>query len=216
MISVRDVAYEHSNMDILKGTHKGIVLANNDETHRCAIKVKVAGILDGSTEALPWCRSYTAAFLGASPGSGAVAIPEVGSEVVVMFPFGDPHQPFYTGKWQETEVPEEFKINYPHRYGFKDSIGTLFVVDKKDNTLHLSLSNGFSLDVDGEGRYSIVTKKFSVKSEENADFETPELHTSHELSDGVRRISGDRAIFDGHTHKHAQPIIPPPIQKQGS
>lgn len=207
MLKTTDIA-KSSSCNTLDMPHKGRVIANDDPSFKCRIKVEVPGILSGTTDDLPWVIPYVTAFMGNSKVADRVEIPEVGTEVTVMFPFGDPHQPFYTGRWHEFAVPDEFKTNYPHRYGFKDSTGVCFYVDKSTGEASFSMPNGFNVTVDKDGKFTMNTTKTTIKSDEEAVIDTPELHSTGEISDDVRTMSGDRVIYNGHGHPHGDPWVP--------
>lgn len=207
MLKPTDIAKSSSN-NLMDVPHKGRVVANDDPTFKCGIKVTVPGVIDGNVEDLPWAVPYVTAFLGNSKVADRVEIPEVGTEVTVMFPFGDPHQPFYTGRWHEFAVPDEFKTNYPNRYGFKDSNGVCFYVDKTTGEASFSMPNGFSVNVDKDGKFTMNTTKFTAKSEEEAVVDSPNLHSTGEVSDAVSTVQLVRDIYNGHGHPHGDPWVP--------
>lgn len=204
MISITDVLGKQQNP--INAPHKGIVVDNNDPLMRCRIRVRVPGILDG--DGIPWATPAAAAFLGDGE-SDRIEIPEVGSEVTITFPLGDQHFPFYSGRWHSKEVPEEFKENYPNRYGFKDSTGTLFYIDKVSKEVHFKHCSGFQFDIDQEANWILTTpgggkldiaKILEAVVKESIKLDTPLVDGTGEIKDKTRKMSEDRAIYNSHDH----------------
>lgn len=208
MIKMTDVAGKEK--DPLSSPHRGIVVSNADPLKKCRIQVKVPGILEG--EGLPWAMPVAAAFLGDSGSHGRIEIPEVGTEVTVTFPYNDPHMPFYVGKWNQWEVPAEFLVNYPNRYGFKDSIGNVFFIDKVTKETSYTHPSGFNFHIDEAGQWSLTGPKggqinlaeaLNTVAPSGVNFDTPLVYSSGEVSDKVRPMSGDRDIYNSHGHPSA-------------
>ncbi|AXY86115.1 putative tail protein [Escherichia phage vB_EcoM_IME392] len=204
MINIIDLM--RNGQDPLKAIHKGVVVDNNDPAQKCRVKVRVPGVLDG--DGIPWAIPIASAFLGDGE-SDRVEIPEVGTEVSVSFPTGDQHFPFYTGRWHSKEVPEEFKENYPNRYGFKDSTGTVFYIDKVSKEVHFKHCSGFQFDIDQEANFTLTTpgggkvdiaKALEIIAKEHIKLDTPLVDGTGEIKDKVRKMSEDRAIYNGHDH----------------
>lgn len=51
-------------------------------------------------------------------------------------------------------------------------------------------------------QYQVTSDDFNVTASNGAAFDTPDLHSSQELSDGKSTMSNLREIYDGHTHHH--------------
>ncbi|MGE9755583.1 hypothetical protein ACQP3R_22565 [Bacillus inaquosorum] len=63
--------------------------------------------------------------------------------------------------------------------------------------------------------WNVETGELLVKAK-RITFDAEEVHATHELSDGVRKISQDRGIYDGHDHNETQSVTKKPNQKQGA
>lgn len=63
--------------------------------------------------------------------------------------------------------------------------------------------------------WDVETGELLIKAK-RITFDAEEVHATRELSDGVRRVSADRAIYDGHDHNETQSVTKKPNQKQGS
>lgn len=63
--------------------------------------------------------------------------------------------------------------------------------------------------------WNVETGELLVKAK-RITFDAEEVHATHELSDGVRKISQDRGIYDGHDHNETQNVTKKPNQKQGA
>jgi hypothetical protein len=113
--------------NFLKWPHRGRVIDNEmdkDEKKLGRLKVQVLGIMEGSKEELPWCYPWVPFHLGGKPDCSGLSVPEKDSEVWVIFPFNDPHCPFYVAFTQNelTKTPEIFDDQYPNIYGWVDSV----------------------------------------------------------------------------------------------
>jgi hypothetical protein len=220
MLKLTDLAGPPSKS--LGAQHKGIVVDNNDPLMKCRIKVKVPGILEGSS--LPWTLPLASSFLGDSEAHARVEIPEVGTQVTVIFPHDDPHMPYYVGRWAQWEVPEEFKVNYPNRYGYKDSVGNVFYVDKSTLETKYVHPSGFTVTISANGQLSIVGpqgidiilgQSFETTAPAGSTFTTPDLKSTGEVTDKIRSMSADRLIYNDHGHPSAPPgPVSVPTKKQ--
>lgn len=106
-------------LDNLKVIHRGRVVFNNDPDKLGRIKVQIKSIYEeSSTDLLPWCYPLGSFNL---PDQGSFEVPEIDSEVVVFFPFGDIYSPFYFyggGTTNDlTKTPAIFDTNYPETIG---------------------------------------------------------------------------------------------------
>lgn len=209
--------------DLLNKSHKGIVVDNKDPEHKQRLKVSIPGILTGPKEDLPWCLPQIPAFLGDSDKSSTVFIPEEGTEVVVEFPSKEYDFPYWSLKWAVHEVPEEFKKNYPERYGVKDSTGTYWYMDKKTGEFKFEHCSGFTVTIDKKGNFDmkvpgkyqeVIAKTLLSKVTGDATFDTPNLIGTNEVQDKVRAMSGDRQIYNQHIHQGAHgPTSAPDVTK---
>ena len=194
------------------GYHRGIVVANNDPQKMKRLKIKIAGYLDGDENSLPWATPVSDSFLGGQANSADISIPKVGSEVVVVFPNNDVGFPFYIGNWQSNPVPSVFQTNYPNRHGRQDPSGTYWYVDETSKEFKFHHVSGFEFTIDEEGNFLLntpgngevnVSALLNLIAPELIKAQTELLYGTEEVRDSVRTMSGDRAIYNGHTHSES-------------
>ena len=109
-----------------RGPRKGRVVFNEDPTKKGRIKCTIAGFLESTNpDELPWCYPEAPSQSGGQAQSGTFHVPDVGSEVMIKFPYDDPYMPVYTGVYQsETSHAVHFDENYPNSGGTAYSSGT--------------------------------------------------------------------------------------------
>jgi len=106
----------------LSGQFKGIVRSNSDPDKQGGVKCWVKSKLEGTVVQLPWAFPLNSFGLGGSPDSSGFGVPEVGSELIIVFPTRDPYFPQYIGYWQSEKTHQTlFDTEYPNEYGFIDS-----------------------------------------------------------------------------------------------
>jgi hypothetical protein len=142
-----------SNKNKLNKLYIGTVVFNNDPKKEQRIKVTIPGSLEGSPQDLPWIYSESSSFLGGSINAQLLAVPEVGSEVRVEFPYDDT---FYFGKYSyridnTKNRPTGLDSNYPNAYGFIDELSNYFQVDKVAGTMTLGHSSGSNIIFNNDG-----------------------------------------------------------------
>ena len=167
----------------LEGLHLGVVLFNEDPKKLGRIKVMIQGIWDEvPVNKLPWCYPVNPYGLGGDEDVSWFSVPEVGNEVVVWFPYLDPHLPYYIGYLQSTKTHQpDFDVNYPEMYGWVDSKGNKFIVDKQedyilfkhhsgsyvkflsDGTVEVKVTKDIKFDVDGDYNVKTVTATWNHK-----------------------------------------------------
>jgi hypothetical protein len=87
-------------------------------------------------------------FLGLSRNSIMGAVPEIGSEVIVRFPTKDKYHPEYNMSYLTNTNKNNFlDEDYPNSYGFKDSIGNYFKVNKVKKQMRIQHSSGTNIDI---------------------------------------------------------------------
>ena len=186
---------QYSNFLIKKSNlsvpHYGIVKDNNDPSKLGRVKVWIEGMLELETTVLPWVSPLMSSFLGGSNNSGFFSVPEIDSQVVVTFPFDDIYFGFYIGYWltPDTKVTT-FDTNYPNVYGFKDSTGNIFKIDKTAGTVDFTHSSGTTIHIDSAGAVTVKSTSISLGDERAS----------------VRKLIDERfaTLYNNHTHTDPQ------------
>lgn len=149
--------------NLLKQPQVGRVVANNDPRQLLRVRVYVKGIYeDPDPEKLPWAFQNAGSALGGKPDSSFFAVPEVGSEVMVVWPTADVYHPYYEGRRQNslTAPKEPFNENYPNSYGTIDSSGQWYKVNKEQKySEFFSAFVGHHVKFDGAGNLTIRIPK---------------------------------------------------------
>lgn len=199
----------------LRRVYKGIVVSNTDPKKYGRVKVKIIGLLEGDTALLPWTAPNNPAFLGGSTNSQKLSVPEVGSELEIRFPFENIYMPFYYGYWHSatTHAPE-FDANYPNSYGFKDSIGNIFRINKTLKTLFINIIEKIQI-LSGKDIELISTDgHFLGKGTTEARLEAPIIKLGDTTSFHATLAENVMAYNDAHIHPEQQPANPftaPPL-----
>ena len=138
--------------------YDGFVEDNNDPKKLGRIKVRTELYEDVELDALPWCYPTPSFFLGNSKNSICFSVPEIGSQVKVYYPTKDKTVPFYKGmEFNQKNKCTFFDIDYPNSYGFKDSRGNFYIVDKATDITQYQHSSGTNIKIESDGTYTITT-----------------------------------------------------------
>ena len=133
----------------------GNVVDNNDPKKLGRIKVQIAVYADLNTEAIPWASPLLASH-GNSQEYGGINIPEIGSQVRITFPSKDFTAPYYSGaELNETTRTTFFDDDYPHTYGYKDSVGNFIRVNKERGTAQVQHSSTTNMQVAPDGSIKV-------------------------------------------------------------
>lgn len=138
------------------GKYRGIVVSNEDATHRGRLKVKVESVLDTlEVWAMP-CVPY------AGKNIGLFAMPPKDSGVWIEFEGGDVSFPIWVGcYWADKEAPNDgdpaFKV------WKTDSITV--TLDDKDDTVLIENSSSASVKMTREVVTTATKSKHSVKTD---------------------------------------------------
>jgi len=194
----------------LKRVYKGIVVDNVDPLKLKRVKVSILGFIEGSASELPWCFPKNETFLGGSNNSGKVAVPEVGSELEVRFPFEDIYSPFYDGYWCSSKTSiSDFDADYPNSYGFKDSTGTKLVINKAQKTLKFDHTSGITFEMSQDGKLTIdIPQDFTFTTATKTLIESAiEFHAKAPIiklgdSPSFHATIAESLIAGHDTHKH--------------
>ena len=133
----------------------GNVVDNNDPKKLGRIKVQISVYADLKPEAIPWASPLLASH-GNSQEYGGINIPEIGSQVRITFPSKDFTAPYYSGaELNETTRTTFFDDDYPHTYGYKDSVGNFVRVNKEKGTAQVQHSSTTNMQVAPDGSVKV-------------------------------------------------------------
>lgn len=105
--------------DNLDKTHTGVVIVNDDPKRLGRIKVFVKGIYDtGDYDAIPWCRPLLPSTTGGSPDRITFSVPQIGSDVEVIFRDSYYNPLYVNSRIIESQSPKTvFGEDYPNTFG---------------------------------------------------------------------------------------------------
>lgn len=143
--------------------HKGKVVNNKDPLKLGRVKCYVKGIYEDTSnegESIPWAFPfYPLSAAGAGrPDAGFFGVPDVDSELIVVFPFKDIYSPFYVGYWgsQLNFISQLFTEDYPETWGITDSSCEFIRVNKKKPSIEFFRSKfGDCIKMDENGNWFI-------------------------------------------------------------
>lgn len=150
---------EEDYLNPYEQSYVGKVVDNNDPKRLKRVKVLI-DIWDYMTdEQLPWVKQQGDGTNGNSPDSSQHNIPEIGSEVRVVFPSKNADDPQYTGmETTEANKCSLFDEDYPNTYGGKDSIGNFTMHNKKTGISVFHHNSGTEVQMDPDGSYTVTSK----------------------------------------------------------
>jgi len=137
----------------LSKPRKASVISNDDPRKLGRVKCVMFGLIEETDEAkLPWVYPY-------SSDPDSMDVPEVGDDLIVIFPFGDIYAPAYLGQWiSEITVNPLFDTNYPNTVG-KD-MGSLSVTyNKTIKEGNITHETGTSALLKADGTIQIALSK---------------------------------------------------------
>jgi hypothetical protein len=145
-------------VDILSMPYMGEVVSNLDPKKLGRLKVVVKGLFEGTESDLPWCFPQNSSLMGGKSSGGMFAVPEIGSKVIIEFPFDDIYSPCYTGHWEtSTTHSTAMDSDYPNTYGFSDSTGNKFNINKTKKTAEFTHSSGSKIKISLNGDVEITS-----------------------------------------------------------
>lgn len=118
--------------DSLRYPHRGVVVDNIDPLKLRRIKCVVLTLFEETdTDALPWVYPQSPAGLGNGPLLSEFVVPEINSELIIIFPYKDIYFPVYCGFWETGNIVKSiWDADYPESYGFVDSESLMVRVNK--------------------------------------------------------------------------------------
>lgn len=124
------------------------------------VKVQVEGLLEGTVDELPWIYQKSSSMLGGRNDLSSFAIPEIGAEVIVEFPYGDVYAGFYSGYWQSENTHQGYlDEDYPHSYGFRDIQNTFLKINKAKKFLEFQHASGARFFIDADSTIEMMSDK---------------------------------------------------------
>lgn len=175
-------AFLKETVDPTTETYLGQVEDNNDPKKLGRVKVRISPYMDFEEEDLPWV-SPTLGTHGNSSDAGGLNVPEIGSQVRVYFPSHDITAPYYTGaELNEHNRTTFFDEDYPDVYGYKDSTGNFYKVNKATGTVQFQHSSSSNVRVAPDGSMQIALS--------NGAYFTFSNQNNFELSIGAVNITG--------------------------
>jgi len=185
--------------------YKGIVVLNEDEGKNLGrIKVKIQGLIESSDNTkLPYIFPINSYGLGGRPDLSSFSVPEIDSEVQVIFPYNDIYSGFYTGYWQSSSTHQTlFDVNYPESYGWIDSVIQWLKINKSEPSVEYyrkTLSD--MLRLDKEGSLSInIPKDLVVKIGGNASLDITGNVNIKNGGNYSEDVGGAHGLKTGSTH----------------
>lgn len=193
--------------------YNGVVVNNEDPKKLGRLKVRTE-LLEGiPDEDLPWVSKKPNTFLGGSTKSGSVSIPEKGSIVCVEYPTEDVNFGFYESYWltMKTRV-SAFDEDYPNSYGFIDSIGNLFKINKIKKTVEFKHPSGTMIFIDKDGNVKVESvKNIDIIAKETMNLKAKTMNLQAETmsvnasTGNINYGSGD-SVISGISHvSHVHP-----------
>jgi hypothetical protein len=137
-------------------THRATVKDNADPKKLGRVKIEVKGLIEGDTEKLPWAYPLSPHMFGGGSNISSFVVPDVGTELVVWFPYESIYFPMYMGYWQTGSTHQtEFDADYPETYGYRDKINNKCVINREQETIHFETSSEITVDTDEDGNVKI-------------------------------------------------------------
>jgi hypothetical protein len=188
LIKYKEVIKKRNN---LKYPHKGTVVDNADPLNLHRVRVEIPGIMGGDSGLLPWITPKT-------KSRRKQDVPEVGDVLEIVFPYNDIYFGFYTGHWiDETtslSVLDPDNFSSVEVWGWEDSTGNYFKVDKENESFEFSHTSGFKFTSEGGDVTVELPSNITYNVSGDATFEVGGNMTSNVGGDAVVEASGKATI----------------------
>ena len=155
----------------LRTDYKAEVVDNADPLRLGRIKVHIPQLFGSEKyENTPWISPVSPSQQGGRTDASSFSVPDLGSIVLVSFPYNKIYLGFYKGYWQSFKTHAgDFNDSYPHTHGSIDSTGTGVRIDKLNQQAVMNHASGASATVDKKGNITIRTKGSISLLSENGD-----------------------------------------------
>lgn len=141
---------------------RGIVVDNEDPDKLGRVKCEVPGRWPiNEYDKLPWIFPKNPYGLGGKVTCSSFSVPELGSELIIVFPYKMEYAPFYIGYYQSFTTNQVllYDESYPNTYGFSDSQMFWVRVNKDEEYLELFHYCGFTARMYDDGNVHINIPK---------------------------------------------------------
>ncbi len=146
----------------IHGIKRGTVVDNIDPLKTGCVKVLVHDIMQGITaDSIPWAKPLWSSIVGGSAqAAGYFAVPDVNSEVFVIFENGDPLSPIYVGAVTDGVhgLPGFKNEDYPEVKGIRFKNGFEVFLNQKKDLFRINHPTGMFFEISKEGKVTIDTK----------------------------------------------------------
>jgi hypothetical protein len=170
------VEHVHKVDNLKHGIHKGVVVSNGDPEKLGRVKCRILGLIEESDfSKLPWVYPRLAE---SAPSGKSINVPEKGTEVAIVFPYGNIYHPEYVGYWvSEKNAPAKtnsdlFGENYPFTYGEIDSVSNWWRINKTKKFVQAQTAGKTKITLDNNGNVEISNpKNIKVENGGNLTFD---------------------------------------------
>lgn len=177
-------------------SYLGLVEDNNDPEKLGRLKVRIAPYSELATADLPWAYPKLGTH-GNSAEYGGLNVPELGSQVRVDFPSRDLTAPYYSGaELNATNRTTFFDEDYPNTYGFKDSVGNFYRINKERGTAQFQHYTSTNAQVSPDGSIKVSLSNgayFILDNSNNFDLDIGALNIAGS-SDGSLEVKANNEI----------------------
>lgn len=186
---------------------RGIVVDNDDPLYLGRVKCEVTGRWPiGEYEKLPWIFPFNPYGLGGKITNSSFSVPEIESELIIIFPYKLEYAPFYIGYFQSTVTHQAvlFDEDYPDSYGFCDPQMFWTKVNKKQEYLELFHYCGLTVRMFDDGNVHInipknliinIEEDFLVKVKGKEVWEIDKTSSKIVTEDKVLKVLGTNNLF---------------------
>lgn len=172
----------------------GKVINNLDPQRLGRIKIHLPGIYEPQDEQgtnLPWIAKIPDSFLSGSTNSEFFNVPQIGSLVEVVWPYGNKFGFYKSAPYSIQSRTNEFTDNYPYESGLK--LGDLVVkFDEGTKSVLITNKKGFKITADATGDVTISGARITIQSDFDLDIEAPNVNIDGNLS-----VSGSMESAEG-------------------